>query len=198
MNCLKTSKGDIPLPAYVPVTTFGTKYPLDALIQPYLPRLASAVMVSHHYAKQMQTPPRLPLMIDSGGFASLFEGAKVQEQNGLGCLLIQKDEKTEQLTPWEVLDFQEQHAEIAFTLDFPIPPGIDRKEARLRQKLSIANAHWALKNRRKKEMLLFAVIQGWDPESIRFCATQYLIVPLLSVGACPQQNAPCKVLGFCK
>jgi hypothetical protein len=25
-----------------------------------------------------------------------------------------------------------------------------------------------------------------------------LIVPLLSVGACPQQNLPCKVLGFSK
>ena len=24
------------------------------------------------------------------------------------------------------------------------------------------------------------------------------IVPLLSVGACPQQNSPCQVLGFCK
>ena len=27
---------------------------------------------------------------------------------------------------------------------------------------------------------------------------QKRIVPLLSVGACPQQNLPCKVLGFCK
>ena len=24
------------------------------------------------------------------------------------------------------------------------------------------------------------------------------IVPLLSVGACPQQNSPCKGLGFCR
>src|SRR5580698_4444822 len=47
---LKTPSGLIPLPSYIPVTTFGKKYPLDNLIRPYLPRLAKAVMVSWHYA----------------------------------------------------------------------------------------------------------------------------------------------------
>ena len=32
---------------------------------------------------------------------------------------------------------------------------------------------------------------------IRVC-DGFWIVPLLSVGACPQQNSPCQVLGFCK
>lgn len=73
---LTTPSGTIRFPAYVPVTTFGGKYPLDALIQPYLPRLAQVVMVSHHYALQMKERPRLPLMIDSGGFAALFEGIR--------------------------------------------------------------------------------------------------------------------------
>ena len=112
-------------------------------------------------------------MIDSGGFALLFEGNHVQEQNGLGCLVINKEEKTELLTPWDVLDFQEKYADVAFTIDFPIPPKIEIKEARLRQKMTIANSIWALENRRKKDMLLFAVVQGWDLESIRFCAKRY-------------------------
>ena len=173
MNSLKTTKGEIPFPAYIPVTTYGSKYPLDKLIQPYLPRLAPAVMVSHYYAQEMTIKPRLPLMIDSGGFALLFEGNHIQEQNGLGCLVINKEEETELLTPWDVLDFQEINADVAFTLDFPIPPKTEIKEARLRQKLTIANSIWALENRRKKDMLLFAVIQGWDLESISYCAKQY-------------------------
>ena len=173
MNSLKTTKGEIPFPAYIPVTTFGSKYPLDKLIQPYLPRLAPAIMVSHYYAQEMTIKPRIPLMIDSGGFALLFEGNHVQEQNGLGCLVINKEEETELLTPWDVLDFQEKYADVAFTLDFPIPPKTEIKEARLRQKMTIVNSIWALENRRKKDMLLFAVIQGWDLESISHCAKQY-------------------------
>ena len=173
MNSLKTTKGEIPFPAYIPVTTYGSKYPLDRLIQPYLPRLAPAVMVSHYYAQEMTIKPRIPLMIDSGGFALLFEGNHIQEQNGLGCLVINKEDETELLTPWDVLDFQEKYADVAFTLDFPIPPKIEIKEARLRQKMTIANAIWALENRRKKKMFLFAVIQGWDLESISHCAKQY-------------------------
>ena len=151
---LKTPSGTIRFPAYVPVTTFGGKYPLDALIQPYLPRLAPAVMVSHHYARQMKERPRLPLMIDSGGFAALFEGSRILQRDGLGVLEINLGETPELLTPWEVLEFQEQHADIAFTLDFPIPPNLDLKDSRKRQKLTIANALWALRNRRRKDMCL--------------------------------------------
>jgi tRNA-guanine family transglycosylase len=167
---LVTPSGTIRFPAYAPVTTFGGKYPLDALIQPYLPRLAQVVMVSHHYALQMKERPRLPLMIDSGGFAALFEGSRILTQKGLGILEINLGDKPELLTPWDVLEFQERHADIAFTLDFPIPPNLDLKEARRRQKLTIANACWALENRRRKEMKLFACIQAWDGVSARKCA----------------------------
>ena len=47
---LVTRGGLIQFPAYIPVTTFGEKYPLDDLVRPYLPRLASAIMVSKYYA----------------------------------------------------------------------------------------------------------------------------------------------------
>ncbi len=170
---LHTPSGTIQFPAYIPVTTFGRKYPLDGLIQPYLPRMAQAVMVSHHYALQMTKRPRLPLMIDSGGFAALFEGSRILERDGLGVLEINLGEEPELLTPWDVLDFQEQHADIAFTLDFPIPPNLDKKEATLRQKLTIKNALWARNNRRRSDMRLFACIQGWDIESIGRCAEAY-------------------------
>src|SRR5687768_12755398 len=85
---LRTRRGVVPFPAFVPVTTFGGRYPLDDLIRPYLSRLASAVMVSYHYAREAPADklPELPLFIDSGGFASLFERATVQEAEGLGMI----------------------------------------------------------------------------------------------------------------
>ena len=171
---LVTPSGALEFPAYVPVTTFGEKYPLDRLIQPYLPRIAPAVMVSYHYARQMKARPSLPVMIDSGGFAAIFEGSKVRKENDLGLLTVNLGEEPEELTPWEVLDFQEEVADIAFTLDFPIPPDLDTEEAELRHELTIVNALWAAENRRRSEMCLFACLQGWDVDSFRDCARAYV------------------------
>lgn len=168
---LQTRRGEIPFPAYIPVTTFGEKYPLDDLIRPYLTRLAPAVMVSLHYAKQMKERPRSPLLIDSGGFAALFRDAHLVERNGLG--LIERrpiDGDVETTDPMEVLEFQEQHADVAFTLDFPIPPGTEPSEARRRLELTVANALWAIRNRRRKDMPLYGCVQAWDAESAAECA----------------------------
>jgi helicase len=161
---LETASGVIEYPAYIPVTTFGPAYPLDALIQPYLPRLAPAVMVSFHYAQAMKKRPRIPVLIDSGGFAALFEGSEIVEEQGLGNLRVKMGGETDELSPFRVLDFQERHADVAFTLDFPIPPDMDRKEAEKRMRLTVANAIWALENRRRKDMRLFASIQGLDAD----------------------------------
>ncbi len=78
---LQTAHGVLKFPAYVPVTTFGDRYPLDDLIRPYLPRLAPAIMVSLHYARQMKERPTLPMLIDSGGFASLFQNAECRRRS---------------------------------------------------------------------------------------------------------------------
>lgn len=154
------------------MTTFGKKYPLDELIRPYLPRLAPAIMVSYHYAKQKNVSVRLPMMVDSGGFASLFENASVIEEQGLGAITLFTDGGLEYLRAPEVLDFQEQHADIAFTLDFPIPPGTDLADAQRRQRLTITNAIWALENRRRRDLPLYGCIQGWDEESYLVCAEE--------------------------
>lgn len=170
---LMTRRGTIRFPAYVPVTTFGKEYPLDSLIHPYLPRLAPAVMASYYYARQMSEPLRLPLMVDSGGFASLFDGSRVIRQAGAGVLRVRRDKKLETIHPRDVLELQEAIADVAFTLDFPVPPGTDLKEARRRQRLTIANALWALANRRRKDLPLFAPVQAWDATSARECAREY-------------------------
>jgi helicase len=172
---LKTRAGEIELPAYLPVTTFGEKYPLDDLVRPYLPRLAQGVMVSYHYAKQMEEheEPQLPLFVDSGGFASLRDDAEIVKKRDLGCIEIDHEDDTETVHPRDLLDLQEKVAEVAFTLDFPIPTETSPSEAEKRRDLTIRNAHWALANRRRKDLPLFASVQGWDVESYRNCAKEY-------------------------
>lgn len=173
LDFINTRSGPVRFPAYIPVTTFGEKYPLDDLVRPYLPRLAPAVMVSLHYARQMEQRPRLPIMVDSGGFACLMKNTSLESQNGLGVLVRSTEEGTERIHPTEVLDFQEQVADIAFTLDFPIPPGTSSGEAKRRLELTIANAIWALKNRRRRDLVLYACVQGWDIESYARCTKAY-------------------------
>lgn len=171
---LTTRRGMIPFPAYIPVTTFGDKYPLDDLVRPYLPRLAPAVMVSYHYARQMDESPRIPILIDSGGFASLFSNTRIVRSGELGVLEISQDDDVETVHPRDVLDFQEEKADVALTLDFPIPPGMNDSEAQQRQELTIANALWALANRRRRDLPLYACVQAWDVASARACVQAYV------------------------
>lgn len=174
---LTTRAGLITFPAYIPVTTFGKKYPLDDLIRPFLPRLAPAVMVSHYYAKQAKERLSIPMLVDSGGFASLFKWASIEEQSGLGVIRLQGAEESETMTPEAVLGFQEEIADVAFTLDFPIPPTRAEEEGERRMKLTIANALWALRNKRRRDLPLYACVQGWDVQSFKRCAQAYVNEP---------------------
>ena len=89
-------------------------------------------MVSRYYAQAMTADnrPNAPVFVDSGGFAALFKNADVRTRNGLGIIEINTDKEIETIDPSSVLDFQEQVADVAFTLDFPIPPGTEKKEAK--------------------------------------------------------------------
>ena len=73
--------------------------------QRWLPRLARGVMVGLHYARQMTTPPRLPLFVDSGGFAAIFQTSVVREERELGVLDVRPAQGVlETLTPMSVLE----------------------------------------------------------------------------------------------
>lgn len=169
MDKIITPHGEIRLPAFLPVTTFGDKYPLDQLMQPYLQRVSQCLMVSYHYARQMKKRPNMPMFIDSGGFASLFEGAEIIEHSDHADIRT-KDGET--ITSEDVLAFQEKHADIGATLDFIIPPGMDRAEAERRQVLTIRNAIFA-KERCSGGLVLYASLQCWDEDSAARCAETY-------------------------
>lgn len=150
------------LPAFFPVTTFGGKFPLDDLVRPYLSRLAPGVMISYHYAKKMKKRPAGVVFIDSGGFASLFEGSQAID---LGEVAIIKTKEGDQITPADVLALQEKHADIGATVDFLIPPDIRIEEAVHRQALTLKNALWTIHARKRPSLLLYASVQAWDTES---------------------------------
>lgn len=159
---LDTRHGRLNFPAFIPVTTFGGAFALDELVRPYLSRLAPAVMVSYHYAQAIRDRPCGILFVDSGGFASLFEGAeRLDEGKHVG---IQTREGTT-ISAEAVLRFQEEHADIGATLDFIIPPECPAEEAKQRQDATIRNAIWAVENRRNSDLRLFASIQAWDSAS---------------------------------
>ncbi len=166
----RTKHGTITFPTFMPVTTFGDKYPLDKLVQPYLKRTSQCLMVSHYYAQQMKKRPNMPIFIDSGGFAGLFEGSEIVEYDDYACI---KTKEGEEINPLDVLHFQIQNADIGATLDFIIPPGLDEAECIRRQNLTIRNALYAQKHNIAGELILYASLQCWDEASARRCAKIY-------------------------
>jgi tRNA-guanine family transglycosylase len=168
---MTTARGEIQFPAFFPVTTFGGNFPLDEVVRPYLHRFSPAVMVSHFYAKDI-TPQKGPVFIDSGGFSSLFKDSRsihladdtwgIQSRDGTF------------ITPASVLQFQEEHSDLAATLDFIISPDASAQNGRSLQDRTIANAKWALSHRKQSKMKLYASLQAWDRESM-----QRMLTPLL-------------------
>jgi tRNA-guanine family transglycosylase len=156
---------NLKFPAFLPVTTFGGKFPLDEILQTYLHRFSDTVMVSHFYAQKMKAPVAPVTFIDSGGFASLFEGASCED---LGDRYGIRTNQNSLLDPLEILEFQIKHAQIGATLDFIIPPETSESEAEIRQQRTVHNALWAVK-RLNGSLNLYGSIQAWDGDSAIRC-----------------------------
>jgi 7-cyano-7-deazaguanine tRNA-ribosyltransferase len=109
-----------------------------------------------------------PLFLDSGGFKLLFNtrldlsAYGIPDYDGTGrqardVLRLQRD----------------LGGDIVATLDYPLPPGLNRNEAHVRMQKSQANAYEAARclatepEFRDYTPLLFVAVHGWDRESIR-------------------------------
>jgi len=173
MEVIKTARGDVLLPAYMPVTTYGSKYPLDSVLQPFLPRFAQMVMVNHLYAREITKSPKLPVFIDSGGFAALFMGSEIVERaDGTAKIMAATDADGQtEVSPESALQVQNRWADFAATLDIPVPPRIeDESERARRMRLTLANAKWACSASRRDGLVMFGSVQGWDIETYAACA----------------------------
>lgn len=185
-------------PAFLPVTTFGGKFPLDELVRPYLSRFSPATMVSYHYAKQMKSRPKGLLFIDSGGFASLFEGSGSLDYGEYAAI---RTTEGNEISPPDVLEFQEQHADIGATVDFVIPLNCPPDEALIRQQLTLKNAVWASEHKTRNDFLLYASIQAWDEESAMNIVAQLADHPFDGYalgGMVPRIQRPNEILAIVK
>jgi helicase len=172
MKTLETRKGAISFPAFVPVSRLGTRGGLDARLRSAIDSIAHAVVVSHATCGHPKaTMPAVPVMVTSGSSALLSYGAMASRRGDIGEIHFPSTKKS--LTPEAVLAVQEEYAEVAFTFDFPIPYGLDPIEGFRRQDLTISCALWAAKARKRKDLPLFACVQGWDRQSYRQCANAY-------------------------
>ena len=165
--------GELRLPPFLPVTTFGGKFPIDEILRPYLSKFSSAIMVSHHYAQKMKEASAPITFIDSGGFASLFQGSSVEMIEDRYCI---RTSKGTLLDPADVLSFQSQHAQFGATVDFIIPPDLPEDEAMNRQGMTLHNAIWTI-DHLKDDLNLYASIQAWDRSSAERITDQLATYP---------------------
>lgn len=174
MNVIRTRRGEVRLPAYMPVTTWGGEYPTDELTRPFMGRFADMLMVSLQFARSIDREPDLPLFIDSGGFAALFRDSILTERpDGTASITAVTPNGHEVITPEDVLGVQNKWADFASTLDIPVPPRIeDEAERERRMRLTLANARWAAAAPRREDLVLFGSVQGWDVDSYVHCAQQ--------------------------
>ncbi len=130
------------LHGFIPVLTH--RFPLDALLTPYVERYAPAALISA--AELRAAPgaplPALPLMIDSGGYQALDAHATVVDTGPFAALHVPG---AVPLTPLDVYDLQRSaRAAVCFTLDFPSPATATTDERVRRLHLGERNALWAL------------------------------------------------------
>ena len=113
-----------------------------------------------HYASEIQSGdvPPLPLLVDSGGFASIRRQSVVEEHAGLGVVEL----NGKLIEPESVLALQGRLAEVAYTLDLAVPPRTSEEEVARRERLTITHAMWALAHRRRADLKLFATFQALD------------------------------------
>jgi len=109
-----------------------------------------------------------PLFLDSGGFKLLFN-----TKLDLSAYGIPDDDGTGRQAR-DVLRLQRDFGgDIVATLDYPLPPGLNHKEAYVRMQKSRANAYEAARclatepEFRDYTPFLFVAVHGWDRESIK-------------------------------
>jgi len=153
-------------------------------------------MISYPYAKQANPDQwkRISscVMLDSGGFASLFSNATIVESEGLGTLVIETGGSKNILTPHQVLALQQEIADIGIPLDFLVTEAMSSEEVERRQRLTRVNALWAL-SQMQPPLKLFAPIQALTLVDAQRQAHEYLEAGFIGLslgGMVPRMRSP--------
>lgn len=153
----------IPYPrgTFLPVTTYGDKFPLDDLIRPFLFRFAPMALVSYPYGQMLPTQAELPLFLDSGGFAGALPGAVYEHR---GDHFVLRTPEGLLIEPMSLLNRAESHPQIGVlaTLDAFISPKAEVEERQQRFEWTLENAAYMVQKRMQEDLFLFGSLQAWD------------------------------------
>ncbi|MEM7067193.1 MAG: hypothetical protein AAF572_29015 [Cyanobacteria bacterium P01_B01_bin.77] len=153
----------LPFPkgTFLPVTTFGDKFPLDDLIRPFLFRFAPMALVSYPYATALPKRVELPLFLDSGGFAGSLAGATYEYHEDHFAL---RTPEGLLIDPLGLLQLAEVHSSIraVATLDAFIPAVIEEEQRQSRFEWTLKNAAFMVKHRKQADLFVYGSLQAWD------------------------------------
>ncbi|MDA3864362.1 MAG: tRNA-guanine transglycosylase [Deltaproteobacteria bacterium] len=162
-------------PEFIPVINY--KGSVNSFIIPYLHLISKGALISYPFLAQLKNNENnnnqhqinkfcekiaVPLWIDSGSYGYIKYGGTIISNEYFSTLELNfKDEKLK-VDPRDLLDLQEKFAQYAFTLDFPVIPEHSENTMEKHLRLSIKNAVYAVQNKRKKNLKLYASVPVVD------------------------------------
>ncbi|MBU1533936.1 hypothetical protein KKF84_01380 [Myxococcota bacterium] len=154
---------------FIPVIT--GRQGIDEMVRAYLHLLSPWALISYPHAISVDIQPGpLDLLIDSGSYGFIKYGGHVTDNGDQISLTTTGPLGEIRITTCDLLNFQEQHARGGFTLDIPPLEGVVSQEEALH--LSLTNGLWALKNRRRRDFLLYGALPAVeDTTALCHCAT---------------------------
>jgi queuine tRNA-ribosyltransferase len=182
---LRTAHGEVLTPAFMPVGTQGT---VKAMLPGELEAIGVQIALANTYHLHLRPGEEIvqragglhgfmnwprPLLTDSGGYQIFsLEGLRKVDDEGV-TFTSHLDGSTQRLTPESVISIQETlGADIAVTLDEPVPYGAG--EARVRQAMerSLQWARRGLAAREREDQLVFGIVQGGMSPELRAQSAQ--------------------------
>jgi queuine tRNA-ribosyltransferase len=188
---LVTPHGVIETPAFMPV---GTQATVKGMLPRDLRELGCQILLSNTYHLYLRPGHDIirdlgglhrfmgwhgPILTDSGGYQVFSLGAmrKISEEGA--CFQSHLDGSTHLLTPEKTVEIQEAlGSDIAMALDECIPHDASRKYVRDSTERTIRWAERCQRGRRRKDQMMFGIIQGGMFEDLRrWCAEEMASMP---------------------
>jgi queuine tRNA-ribosyltransferase len=193
---LQTAHGAVLTPAFMPVGTQGT---VKAMVPDELRGIGVQIVLANTYHLHLRPGEEIvkqagglhdfmnwqrPILTDSGGY-QVFSLPDLRELDDEGVTFTSHlDGTTRRLTPEGVIRIQETlGADIAVTLDEPVPYGVSDTKVRDGMRRSHEWARRGLTAREKADQLVFGIIQGGMSPELRAEGAQQ-IVELAPDGYC--------------
>jgi queuine tRNA-ribosyltransferase len=185
---LRTGHGDVLTPAFMPVGTQGT---VKAMLPGELHEIGVQMVLANTYHLHLRPGEKIveqagglhpfmnwpkPILTDSGGY-QVFSLPNLRKVDDEGVTFTSHlDGSTRRLTPENVIRIQEAlSADIAVTLDEPVPYGASETTVREGMRRSLEWARRGLASRAREDQLVFGIVQGGMSPGLRAESAQQMI-----------------------